>query len=319
MQDQPTLKQLLTRDRILVAPCCYDMISARLIERAGFEAVYLGGYAHVASHVGLPDAGLATFSEMLERVHNLVRCVGIPVLADGDTGYGNALNMRRTVQEYEQAGAQAIQIEDQEMPKKCGHTPGKRLIGAEEMALKVEAAAHSRRSDDFLIVARTDAIAVMGLEEAVKRGQLYEKAGADVVFLEAPTTLEELKAAAGSFGVHDDGQPDRGREDALPLDGRAPGAGVQDRRLSALADPRLHPVDPEDAQGLEGTGDDAGGRRGDGGLRGAGRADRVSRGAGLGGEVHAQGGADPAFWSVPAAPAAPWRRVRRAWVGGSIA
>ena len=109
--------------------------------------------------------------------------------------------MRRTVQEYEQAGAQAIQIEDQEMPKKCGHTPGKRLIGAEEMALKVEAAADSRRSDDFLIIARTDAIAVMGLEEAVERGRLYERAGADVVFLEAPTTVEELKAAAGSFGV----------------------------------------------------------------------------------------------------------------------
>ena len=196
-----TLRKLLARDRILVAPCCYDMISARLIERAGFEAVYLGGYAHVASHVGLPDAGLATFSEMLERVHNLVRCVGVPVLADGDTGYGNALNMRRTVQEYEQAGAQGIQIEDQEMPKKCGHTPGKRLIEAREMALKIEAAAASRRSDDFQIVARTDAIAVLGLEDAVQRGRLYEKAGADVVFLEAPTTDEELKAAAGSFGV----------------------------------------------------------------------------------------------------------------------
>ena len=201
MENQLTLKQLLARDRILVAPCCYDMISAKLIEQAGFEAVYLGGYAHVASHVGLPDAGLATFSEMLERVHNLVRCVGVPVLADGDTGYGNALNMRRTVQEYEQAGAQAIQVEDQEMPKKCGHTPGKRLIKAHEMALKIEAAAHARRNDDFMIIARTDAIAVRGLEEAVERGKLYEKAGADVVFLEAPTTVEELKVAAGSFAV----------------------------------------------------------------------------------------------------------------------
>jgi 2-methylisocitrate lyase-like PEP mutase family enzyme len=201
MENQLTLKQLLARDRILVAPCCYDMISAKLIEQAGFEAVYLGGYAHVASHVGLPDAGLATFSEMLERVHNLVRCVEVPVLADGDTGYGNALNMRRTVQEYEQAGAQAIQVEDQEMPKKCGHTPGKRLIEAREMALKIEAAADARRSDDFLIIARTDAIAVRGLEEAVARGKLYEQAGADVVFLEAPTTIEELKVAAGSFAV----------------------------------------------------------------------------------------------------------------------
>ena len=201
MDETGTLKQLLARDQILVAPCCYDMISARLIERAGFEAVYLGGYAHVASHLGLPDAGLATFSEMLERVHNLVRCVGVPVLADGDTGYGNALNMRRTVQEYEQAGAQAIQVEDQEMPKKCGHTPGKRLVEAREMALKIEAAALSRRSDDFIIIARTDAIAVLGLDEAVRRGKLYEEAGADIVFLEAPTTIEELKAAATSFGV----------------------------------------------------------------------------------------------------------------------
>ena len=201
MTHQMTLKQLLARDQILVAPCCYDMISAKLIEQAGFDAVYLGGYAHVASHVGLPDAGLATFSEMLERVHNLVRTVNVPILADGDTGYGNALNMRRTVQEYEQAGAQAIQVEDQEMPKKCGHTPGKRLVSAREMALKIEAAVASRCSDDFQIIARTDAIAVNGIEDAVERGKLYEKAGADVVFLEAPTTDEELKIAAGSFGV----------------------------------------------------------------------------------------------------------------------
>jgi 2-methylisocitrate lyase-like PEP mutase family enzyme len=196
-----TLKQLLARDRILMVPCSFDMVSAKLIERAGFEAVYLGGYAHTASHIGLPDAGLATFPEMLERVHNLVRSVHVPVLADGDTGYGNALNVRRTVQEYEWAGAQAIQLEDQEMPKKCGHTPGKRVVDAREMALKIEAAVNSRRNDDFLIIARTDAIAVLGVEEAVRRGKLYEKAGADVVFLEAPRTLDELKLAAGSFNV----------------------------------------------------------------------------------------------------------------------
>ncbi|NKB68269.1 MAG: carboxyvinyl-carboxyphosphonate phosphorylmutase [Candidatus Latescibacteria bacterium] len=201
MDKQTTLKERLRQDRLLVAPCCYDMISAKLIEQAGFEAVYLGGYAHVASHLGLPDAGLATFSEMLERVHNLARCVEVPILADGDTGYGNALNMRRTVQEYEQAGAQAIQVEDQEMPKKCGHTPGKRLIEGREMALKIEAAVEARRSDDFVIIARTDALAVNGLADAVERGKLYEQAGADVIFLEAPTTIDELKVAAGSFGV----------------------------------------------------------------------------------------------------------------------
>ena len=136
----PNLKELLQRDQILVVPASYDMVSAKLIERAGFEAVYLSGYGHAASHLGLPDAGLISFSEMLERLHNLVRSVQIPVLADADTGFGGAINVRRTVQEYEWAGAQAIQIEDQEFPKKCGHTAGKGLVKAEEMTKKIEAA-----------------------------------------------------------------------------------------------------------------------------------------------------------------------------------
>jgi len=198
---KPTLKELLQRDQILVVPASFDMVSAKVIERAGFEAVYLSGYGHTASHLGLPDAGLISFAEMVERVHNLARSVSIPVVADGDTGFGNALNVRRTVQEYEWAGAQAIQIEDQEIPKKCGHTPGKRLIDAQEMALKVRAAVASRQSDDFLIIARTDAIAVTGIEDAIRRGKLYEEAGADVIFVESPTTLEELKRAGGSFKV----------------------------------------------------------------------------------------------------------------------
>jgi 2-methylisocitrate lyase-like PEP mutase family enzyme len=196
-----TLRELLSREQILVVPASFDMVSGKVIEQVGFEAVYLSGYGHTASHLGLPDAGLISFAEMVERVHHLARSVNIPVVADGDTGFGNAINVRRTVQEYEWAGAQAIQIEDQEIPKKCGHTSGKRLIDAKEMALKVEAAVNSRQSDDFLIIARTDAVTVTGIEDAIYRGQLYEKAGADIIFVESPTTLEELKRAGGSFKV----------------------------------------------------------------------------------------------------------------------
>ncbi len=194
-----TLRRLLERDQILVVPASYDMVSARIVERAGFDAVYLSGYGHAASHLGLPDAGLISFSEMLERVHNLVRCVSIPVLADADTGFGGVINVRRTVEEYEWAGAQAIQIEDQEIPKKCGHTSGKRLVDAGEMTRKIEAAVASRHSDQFLIIARTDAVSVLGFEEAVRRGKLYEAAGADVLFVESPTSLEQIRRIPHCF------------------------------------------------------------------------------------------------------------------------
>lgn len=190
---KPTLRQLLSRDQILVVPASFDMVSAKLIERAGFEAVYLSGYGHSASHLGLPDAGLICFSEMLERLHHLVSAVGIPVIADGDTGFGGVLNIRRTIQKYEEAGAQAVQIEDQEIPKKCGHTPGKRLVEAEEMIKKIEAAVASRRSDRFMIIARTDALSVQGFDEAMRRARHYRAAGADILFIESPTTLEQLR------------------------------------------------------------------------------------------------------------------------------
>src|SRR4030095_5677771 len=148
------------------------MVSAKLIEQAGFEAVYLSGYGHAASHLGLPDAGLITFTVMLECLLHMVRCGGAPALADGDTGFGGVINLRRTVLDYESAGAQAIQIEDQEIPKKCGHTSVKRLVSATAMAKKIEAARAARRSDEFLIIARTDAISVAGLDEAIRRGHL---------------------------------------------------------------------------------------------------------------------------------------------------
>jgi len=162
------LKSLLKNNSILVAPAAFDMVSAKIIEKAGFDAVYLSGFGQSASHLGLPDAGLMTFTEIVERVHNMAMAINVPLLADGDTGYGGTINVRRTVQEFEWAGASAIQLEDQEIPKKCGHTGGKRLIDAREMVLKIEAAIEARRSDDFLIIARTDARSVAGFEEAIR-------------------------------------------------------------------------------------------------------------------------------------------------------
>jgi 2-methylisocitrate lyase-like PEP mutase family enzyme len=193
------LKGLLQRDSILIVPAAFDMVSAKIIEKVGFEAVYLSGFGQSASHLGLPDAGLMTFTEMLERVHNMARAINPPLLADGNTGYGGIVNVRRTVQEFEWAGAAAIQLEDQEMPKKCGHTGGKRIIDAREMVLKIEAGVESRRSDDFLIIARTDARSVLGLEEAIKRGRMYEEAGADIIFIESPQSEEELRIVGESF------------------------------------------------------------------------------------------------------------------------
>jgi len=193
------LKTLLQRDSILVVPAAFDMVSAKIIEKVGFEAVYLSGFGQSASHLGLPDAGLMTFTEMVERVHNMARAINLPLLADGNTGYGGIVNVRRTVQEFEWAGASAIQLEDQEMPKKCGHTGGKSLIDAQEMVLKIEAAVESRRSDDFLIIARTDARSVLGLEEAIKRGRMYREAGADIIFIESPQSEEELRIVGESF------------------------------------------------------------------------------------------------------------------------
>ena len=183
----------------MVVPAAFDMVSAKIIEKTGFEAVYLSGFGQSASHLGLPDAGLMTFTEVVERVHNMAGAVHLPLLADGNTGYGGIINVRRTVQEFEWAGASAIQLEDQEIPKKCGHTGGKRIIDAREMVLKIEAAVESRRNDDFLIIARTDARSVSGLEEAIRRGKMYGEAGADIIFIESPQTEQELRDIAGSF------------------------------------------------------------------------------------------------------------------------
>lgn len=194
-----TLSQRLQNRQPLLIPACFDMVSAKMVERCGFEAVYMSGFGHSASHLGLPDAGLISFSEMLERLHHLVRSVNIPVLADANTGFGGVANIRRTVQEYEWAGAQGIQLEDQLIPKKCGHTPGKKLIESREMARKLEAAGAARKNDHCLIIARTDALAVSGIDDAIRRGLLYQEAGADIIFIEAPTTLDQIKRIGSSF------------------------------------------------------------------------------------------------------------------------
>lgn len=212
------LKQRLKNKQALVVPACFDMVSAKVIENCGFEAIYHSGFGHSASHLGFPDTGLMSFSEMLERLHNLVRTVNIPVLADADTGFGGIVNIRRTVQEYEWAGAQAIQLEDQHIPKKCGHTAGKQLINAPEMTRKLEAAVAARKNDDFLIIARTDAIAVTGIDDAIARGKLYQEAGADIIFVEAPSTIEQIKRIGGSFNKPVMlNQIERGKTPLLPI------------------------------------------------------------------------------------------------------
>jgi 2,3-dimethylmalate lyase len=183
----------------IVAPGVYDLISARLADKAGFAALYMTGYGAVASYLGLPDAGLATYTDMRDRAARIASVCSTPLIADADTGYGGLLNVAHTVAGYESAGVQAIQLEDQEFPKKCGHTPGRRVVPAEDMADKVRVAAHTRNSKDFLIIARTDARSSLGLDEALRRGELYLRAGADVLFIEAPESVEEMERIGKTF------------------------------------------------------------------------------------------------------------------------
>jgi 2-methylisocitrate lyase-like PEP mutase family enzyme len=157
------------------------------------------GFGAVASHLGLPDAGLATYSDMVGRVTNMAQMARTPLIADGDTGYGGLLNVRHTVQGYEKAGASAIQLEDQEFPKKCGHTPGRRVIPTEDMVRKIRVAVEARESKDFLIIARTDSRTTLGLDEALRRAEAYAKAGADVLFVESPESEEEMRKIGASF------------------------------------------------------------------------------------------------------------------------
>jgi 2,3-dimethylmalate lyase len=186
------LRELLAGPGPVVAPGAYDALSARLVEQAGFDVVYMSGFGTTASLIGRPDVGLLSAAEMIDNARRIVAAVDVPVIADADTGYGNAINVVRTVQGYEQAGVAGIHLEDQVMPKKCGHISGKAVIGVDEMAGKIRAAVAARRDPDFLLIARTDAAAVEGLDAAVARARAYADAGADVLFVEAPTSEDDI-------------------------------------------------------------------------------------------------------------------------------
>jgi len=194
------LRAALAGKGLVTAPGVYDMISARIADGFGFQALYMTGYG-VSASLGLPDAGLATYSEMVGRVAQICQGTATPVICDADTGFGGLLNLERTVKGYEAAGAAAIQIEDQVFPKRCGHTPGRRVVPIEQMVRKVEVAAASRSSPDFLIVARTDARTSLGLDEALRRGEAYAKAGADILFIESPESEEEMARIGRHFDV----------------------------------------------------------------------------------------------------------------------
>jgi len=192
----PILRQKLDAGEFFYAPGAQDMIAATLAARHGFDALYASGYWLTASAFGLPDAGLASYTQMLDRVATLVRKAGgAPVIADADTGYGGLLNVDFCVRGYEEAGVTAIQIEDQEFPKKCGHTPFKRVISPDAMATKIRVAVEARRDPDFLVIARTDALASEGFEAALARAELYGEAGADILFVEAMTSVEQMREA----------------------------------------------------------------------------------------------------------------------------
>jgi len=187
------LRELLRRERALMAPGAFDPMAARLVQQADFEAVYMTGGGTAPSRIGMPDVGLITMTEMVQNAAAIAEAVSIPVIADADTGYGNPLNVRRTVREYERAGVAGIHIEDQVFPKKCGHLLGKRLIPEEEAVQKIRAAVDARHDDDFLIIARCDALLVHGLDEAIRRGEAYLKAGADMLFIESPRSMAEIE------------------------------------------------------------------------------------------------------------------------------
>jgi 2-methylisocitrate lyase-like PEP mutase family enzyme len=196
-----SLAARLKQPGLISAPGVFDMISAKIADGMGFDALYMTGYGVVASYLGLPDAGLATYTDMVDRARAIASGTMTPLMADADTGYGGLLNVDFTVKGYEAAGVQAIQIEDQEFPKKCGHTPGRRVIGIEDAVRKIRVAAEARDSKDFLIIARTDARTPLGLDEALRRAEAFAKAGADILFVEAPETVEEMQRIGRTFDL----------------------------------------------------------------------------------------------------------------------
>ncbi|MBT5038185.1 MAG: oxaloacetate decarboxylase [Rhodospirillaceae bacterium] len=192
------LRGLIERDGLVPIVGAYDALSARLVERAGFKVMHVGGYNLSASHLGLPDVGYLTLSETVDLAGRIAANTSLPVIADGDDGYGNHLNIGRLIRELERAGLAGVHIEDQVFPKRCGHMAGKRLVAANAFVQKIKAAVDARHDSDFTIIARTDAIAVEGFEQAIERANLYAEVGADVVFVEAPEDEDQAAAVPGA-------------------------------------------------------------------------------------------------------------------------
>jgi 2,3-dimethylmalate lyase len=205
LQKRIAFKDRLAEPGLVVAPGVFEMVSLRLADKFGFDVLYMTGYGTVASYLGLPDAGLASYADMLNRVTAMAGMARTPLVADGDTGYGGLLNMRHTIRGYEHAGAVAIQLEDQEFPKKCGHTPGRRVISTQDIVRKIQVAVDSRTDENFQIIARTDARSSLGIDEALRRGEAYAKAGADILFIESPESEAEMRRI-GQLGK-DQGKP----------------------------------------------------------------------------------------------------------------
>ena len=194
-----TLRQIIDSGEFIVAPGVFEMISARVADQMGFKALYMTGYGATASYLGLPDAGIATYSEMVDCAGRIAHGTSTPLIADADTGYGGLLNVHRTIQGYEAAGVQGIQIEDQVTPKKCGHTLGREVVPLADMVQKIQVACDARSKEDTLIIARTDSRTDHGLDEALRRGEAFAKAGADVVFIESPESEEELQKVGATI------------------------------------------------------------------------------------------------------------------------
>ena len=192
MRKPRMLKQLLGKNQFLVAPGAHDVLTALVIKECRFQAVYMTGYGHAASHLGRPDIGLMSMTEMVSQARKMAAVVDIPVIADADTGFGNVINVIRTVREYEAANVVAIQLEDQVLPKRCGHMIGREVIPIKEMVAKIRAAVATRSDPDFMIVARTDARTLHGIDEALDRARAYEDAGADILFVESPENIDEM-------------------------------------------------------------------------------------------------------------------------------
>lgn len=190
------LRSLLARPKLLIAPGCYDALSAKLVQEAGFEAAYMTGFGTSASVLGMPDAGLISFTEMATHAGNLAEAINIPLIADGDTGYGNAVNVYRTVKAYARAGVAGLHLEDQVFPKKCGHVQGKKVVPTEEMVGKIRAAADARAEKDIVVIARTDARVIEGVDATLRRCKAYLEAGADMIFFEAPESEQEIEQVA---------------------------------------------------------------------------------------------------------------------------